>query len=570
MNEAEIIQILKEIANLLEIRGENPFKIRAYQKAVRAIDGLSQPLEHLHTLDLLQSIDGIGKAIADKIAEAFETGRMTYYEELKASLPDGLSDLLRVAGLGPKKVKLIYETQGIASIPELKQAAEQGQLRSIAGMGKKTEAKILKSILNLEGSAGHFHLGIAAPIALEILNRLTNVEGVEKAEIAGSLRRGQETVRRLILVVSAQDGEAVVDEFLATEGIQEALSRSGDCVSIVLKRGLPIDLHLVPMERFGAALRHYTGSEAHNAQLQKYAQKEKLEIVEHGLFETGSKTPLACTTEEAIFQKLGLSWIAPELREGLDEIELARQNDMPPLLERADIRAAFHNHTVWSDGRMTLEELALEAERRGFEYIAVTDHSGSLGIANGLKPERLERQIEAIHQFNESQNGIRVLCGSEVDIHADGTLDFPDSLLERLDVVIAAVHIALDQPRDRMTQRVCRALENPHVDILAHPTARLLGRRPPVELDMEKVFSTAAETGTALEINAHFLRLDLNDKHIREAKHGGITFTLDTDTHGIRDFDNLGYGLKTARRGRLGPDDVLNTMGLEDFLERRG
>jgi len=437
------------------------------------------------------------------------------------------------------------------------------------GMGKKTEEKILKSILNLEGSAGRFHLGIAAPIAFEILDCLSNVEGVEKAEIAGSLRRGQETVGRLVLLVSARDGVAVIDEFLATDGIQDELSRSSDCVSVVLKRGIPVDLHLISVERFGAALRYYTGSDAHNDKLQVYAQKEKLEIVEQGLFKAGSKELLSCAAEEDIFQKLGMNWIAPELREGLDEIELALQNEIPPLLERSDIRGAFHNHTTWSDGRMTLEELALEAERRGFEYIAVTDHSGSLGIANGLKPDRLERQIEAIHQFNESQDGIRILCGSEVDIHADGTLDFPDSLLERLDVVIAAVHIALDQPRDKMTERVCRALENPHVDILAHPTARLLGRRPPVELDMEKVFSTAAETGTALEINAHFLRLDLNDAHIRQAKTYGISFTLDTDTHALRDFDNLGFGLKTARRGRLGPEDVLNTMGVDEFLKSR-
>lgn len=563
MDDKEIARILSEIADLLEIRGENTFKIRAYQKAVRVIETLSEPLVTYFEQDRLESIDGIGKALAEKITEAFETGEIAYHTELKSSLPDGLLDMLKVAGMGPKKVKLVYEKLGIASISELKEAGNRGQLQALPGMGRKTEEMILKSILHLERAAGRFHLGKAAPIAQEILERLRVVEGLGQAEIAGSLRRGKETVGRLILIATASDNQAVIDEFLATENIRKVVSHTETEASAVLKNDLPIELRLVPEDRFGAALLHYTGSEEHLENIKKLAQEKKLEITERGVLK--SKKLIARATEDEIYQSLKLAWIPPELREGLDELELAKKNKLPQPLERSDIRAAFHNHTTWSDGRMSIEELAGEAIRRGFEYIAVTDHSGSLGVAYGLTEDRIKQQMDEIHRFNESQDRIHILCGSEVDIRSDGALDFSDDILERLDIVIAAVHIALEQPKDKMTDRVCRALENPHVDILAHPTARLLGRRPPVELDIERVFSTAAETGTAMEINAHFLRLDLNDTHIMQAKTYGIAFTIDTDTHAVRDFDNLEFGLKTARRGRLSPKDVRNTMTLDAF-----
>ncbi|HQH74742.1 MAG TPA: PHP domain-containing protein, partial [bacterium] len=311
----------------------------------------------------------------------------------------------------------------------------------------------------------------------------------------------------------------------------------------------------------------FTGSKGHNIQLRELAVRKKLKVNEYGVFEAETDKPVAGKKEEDVYKALGLAWIPPELREGLDEIELARDNALPVLLERKDIRAALHNHTTASDGSMPLEDLVEEAERRGFEFIAVTDHSGSLGVANGLTPDRLKRQIEAIHQFNEKHKGIRVLAGTEVDIRADGSLDYPDDLLEQLDLVIAAIHSSFEQPKERMTPRICGAMENPHVDIISHPTGRLINRRPRLEIDLERLFSTAAETGTVLEINAHYLRLDLNDEHIREAKRHGVKFSLDTDTHAVNDFDNLDFGIQTARRGRLGPADVINTLPLDEFLK---
>lgn len=567
MNNKEIARIFSEITDLLEIRGENPFKIRAYQKAARILDNLPESLEALHREGKLETLDGVGKGIAEKIAEALDTGQIQYHQELLQSVPEGLLSLLTVPGMGPKKAKLVYDQLGIATIADLKKAAEAEQLRSLPGMGQKSEEKILKGILNLEQASGRFTLGAARPIAEEILGRIRAIQGVKEAQYAGSLRRGRETVGDVDLLVSTKNGAAVMNEFLATPNIREVLAQGDTKSSVVLTNGLQVDLRVVPGKSFGAALQYFTGSKGHNIQLRELAVRKKLKVNEYGVFEAETDKPVAGKKEEDVYKALGLAWIPPELREGLDEIELARDNALPVLLERKDIRAALHNHTTASDGSMPLEDLVEEAERRGFEFIAVTDHSGSLGVANGLTPDRLKRQIEAIHQFNEKHKGIRVLAGTEVDIRADGSLDYPDDLLEQLDLVIAAIHSSFEQPKERMTPRICGAMENPHVDIISHPTGRLINRRPRLEIDLERLFSTAAETDTVLEINAHYLRLDLNDEHIREAKRHGVKFSLDTDTHAVNDFDNLDFGIQTARRGRLGPADVINTLPLDEFLK---
>lgn len=566
MNNKEIAHIFAEISDLLEIRGENPFKIRAYQKAARILENLPESLETLHQAGQLETIDGVGKGIAEKIAEALDTGQIQYHQELLQSVPEGLLSLLTVPGMGPKKAKLVYEHLGITTIAELKQAAEAGRLRPLPGMGQKTEEKILKGILNLEQSSGRFTLGVALPIAEEILSRVRSIKGVKEAQYAGSLRRGRETVGDVDLLVSTKNSAAVMKEFLATPNLREVLAQGDTKSSIVLANGLQVDLRVVPEKSFGAALQYFTGSKGHNIQLRELAVRKKLKVNEYGVFEVDSDKPVTGKNEEDVYKALGLVWIPPELREGLDEIDLARDNALPVLLERRDIRSSLHNHTTASDGLMTLEELVDESEKRGYEYIAVTDHSGSLGVANGLTPDRLKRQIEAIHQFNETHKGIRVLAGTEVDIRADGSLDFPDDLLEQLDLVIAAIHSSFEQPKEKMTRRICGALENPHVDILSHPTGRLINRRPRLEIDLERLFSTAAESRTVLEINAHYLRLDLNDEHIREAKRYGVRFSLDTDTHAAADFDNLRFGIQTARRGRLSATEVINTWPLDDLV----
>lgn len=569
MENSELIKIFEEIADLLLIQGENPFKIRAYQNAARAIEGLSEPLSAIHARGELETIDGIGKAIAQKIAEALTEGHMSFYDNLKASMPDGILDLLRVPGMGPKKAKLVYDQLHISNIEELKSAAQQGKLRDLPGMGQKTEEKILRGIENLEQFSGRFLLGLAYPIAQQIMERITKIPGVYTTEIGGSLRRGKETIGDADILVSAQDAEPVIAAFLENPRIKEIRAKGTTKASVLLDDGLQVDLRVVAKDSFGAALQYFTGSKEHNVKLREFAVKKGLKVNEYGVFRTDTNEKLAGETEEEVYRAIGFPYIAPELREGQDELELALEGKLPVLIEKKDILCALHNHTTASDGSLTLEQLVEEAQRRGYKYLAVTDHSRGLGIANGLDEDRLMEQIERIHAYNRKNKNFRVLTGAEVDIRADGSLDYPDTALQKLDIVIASIHSALDQTEDKMTKRVCDALLNPYVDFLAHPTGRLMGQRPPIRLDMEKVFAAAKETGAALEINSYYARLDLNDKHIREAKRYGVRFCIETDTHVLEHFDNLILGIKTARRARLEAGDVLNTLDLHELGKQK-
>ncbi|MBZ0256112.1 DNA polymerase/3'-5' exonuclease PolX, partial [bacterium] len=419
---------------------------------------------------------------------------------------------------------------------------------------------------NVQQSSGRFNLGVAAPIAREILARVKAVKGVWQADIAGSLRRGRETVGDVDILASAKDAEIVMKEFLATENIRDVLAQGATKSSILLECGLQVDLRVVEKDAFGAAMQYFTGSKEHNVKLRERAVKRKLKVNEYGVFETETEKLVAGKTEEEVYESLGLAWVAPELREGRDEIQQAEEGTLPDLIEAKHIRSALHNHTTDSDGSMSLEELAKQAKARGYQYIAVTDHSGSLGVANGLSPDRLKQQIELVRKFNEKVKGIDILAGTEVDIRADGRLDFEDDLLKELDVVIASVHAAFEQPKDKMTERILKAIENPYVDIIAHPTGRLIGKRPPIEFDAEKVFAKAAETQTIMEINCYPTRLDLNDVHIRQAKAHGVWFAIHTDTHKVEHFDHLELGVKMARRGGLTARDVMNTMTCKQFL----
>ncbi|MBI1389899.1 MAG: DNA polymerase/3'-5' exonuclease PolX [bacterium] len=572
MDNAQIATLFEDMANLLEIRGENQFKIRAYQNAARAIKFAERPLRETWEHGELTGIKGVGKGIAEKIDELFQTGSVDEFHELKKDLPDGILDLLKVNGMGPKKVKLVYDELGVGSIAELKQAAEAGKLRGLPKMGARSEEKILKAIINLEQTTDRFTLGFAGGAANALLEVVRKVKGVSRAEIAGSLRRGRETVGDVDILASAADSEAVMRAFVSAEGVSETLAQGDTKSSVLVERGLQADLRVVEASSFGAAFHYFTGSKEHNVLMRERAVKRKWKLNEYGLFETETDRLIAGETEEDIFDALGLAWIPPELREGRDEIDLAEGGALPHLIDMSDLRAALHNHTTASDGHMTLAELVEQAEKRGFEIVAVTDHSGSLGVANGLTPDRLKKQIDEIHDFNESHDGARVLAGSEVDIRADGSMDFDDDLLSRLDLVIASVHASFEQPRDKMTARVLRAIENPHVDIIAHPTGRLIGKRPPIELDTDRIFAAAAKHGVAMEINSYDLRLDLNDRLIREAKAHGVRFTINCDTHSVSDFDHLPLGVKMARRGGLKARDVVNTLSpgeLMKWLRRR-
>ncbi len=561
MDNTAIAKLFDEIANLLEIKGENAFKIRAYQRAVRTIENLTEPLKNIRERNELKSIDGIGKAIAEKIEEALDTGEIRVHKELKESMPEGILNLMEIPSMGPKTVKLVHEKLGITDIDSLKQAAEAGQIAELPGMGKKSQEKILKGIENAKQSTGRHHLRRAANAANDILERLRKIKGVKKAEYAGSLRRGKETVGDLDILVSAKDSQPVMEEFLKTDGIQEVIAQGEKKTSIVLSDNMQVDLRVVSEASFGAAMQYFTGSKEHNVKLREMAVKRNLKINEYGVYEADSNKKIAGKTEKEVYETLGLKYIPPELREGMDELELA-SGTLPKLIELKHLKSALHNHTTESDGKMPLEQLVEEAKNRGFEYIAVTDHSVALGVANGLSAERLKKQIDEIRKFNEKHPDFPVLAGNEVDVMSDASFAYDDELMAEMDIVIASLHIAHEQPREKIMKRLFAAMEHPHVDIIAHPSGRLIGRRPPMDIDYEALFSKAAETGTVLEINSHFLRLDLNDQHIREAKEHGVLFTINTDTHAATDFDNIEFGIKTARRGRLEAKDVINTYSL--------
>jgi DNA polymerase (family 10) len=560
MDNKEIAKLFNQYADLLELDGANTFKIRAMQRAVQIIENLPQPVKTLYDTKELAKVDGIGKGIVEKIGGILATGKLDELDEIKQKYPDGLLDMMDVPGLGPKKVKLIYDELKISNIDELKQAAENGKLADLPGMGKKSEEKILKGIATKQSSVGRYPIGLAYPIAKEIHDRLAAMKGVYESSIAGSMRRGKETVGDVDILISAKDVEPLMNEFLATNEIEEVIANGKTKSSIRLKNGLQVDLRIVPKESFGAALQYFTGSKEHNVRVREIAVKQGLKVNEYGVYKTDSDELVAGETEEDVYQSLGLAWVPPELREGLEEIEWAQKNELPELITEKDLICALHNHTTASDGKMSMEELAKEGMKRGFKVIAVTDHSVSSAIAGGLSADRLRRQIDEVRELNEKLNGVTLLAGSEVDIKADGSLDYDDDLLAALDIVVASVHMSQDQPRDKVTKRVCRALENPHVTILGHPSGRLINKRPPMDIDFEQVFATAKEHNKVMEINCHYLRLDLHDRHIREAANYGLQFSINTDTHQILNFDNLRYGVQTARRGRLTKEQVINTL----------
>ena len=568
---AQVAAMFDELADLLEIEGANPFRIRAYRNAAHAIGVLGENVEDMVARgENLRAIPGIGAAIADKVIQIVTTGRLTQLEDLRARYPAGLGDMLALASLGPKRVKALYEGLGVSDLDALEQAALQGKIRELPGFGERMEQNILEEVERARTASRRVLLVEAEVLVAPIVAHLRAIEGVRRVEVAGSLRRRRETIGDVDIVVTAADDARVTQGLAEYAEVQEVEAHGHTRASVRLRPGLEVDLRAMPEESYGAALVYFTGSKAHNVRLRTLAVKMNYKVNEYGVYH-GARW-LAGAEEEDVYRALGLPWIPPELREDRGEIDAALAGTLPRLVTVEDLRGDLQAHTVASDGKATLEEMARAAQARGYEYLAITDHSPSLRVAGGLEVERLARQMDEIDRLNETLEGFRLLKSSEIEILPDGSLDLPDDLLARLDVRICAIHSRLNLSREAQTERVLRAMDNPYFGILAHPTERLIGQRPPIEIDMERLLRGARERGCYVEVNAQPYRLDLDDVYCRLAKEIGVRVAISTDAHSPGELDYMRFGVDQARRGWLEPDDVLNTRSWEDLrplLERR-
>ena len=565
MNNRQLADTFTLIANLSEIKGEVIYVILAYRKASENLMTLGREASEYWKEGKLREIPAVGKAISEKIDELLTTGKLEFLEKLKQEVPASLADWLQVPGLGPRKISLIWRTLNITALSELETAAKNGQLRDLPGMGVKSESAILEGIASLARRSGRIPLGRAYPLAQQIITTLKGVKGVVAAESAGSLRRMRSTVGDLDILVASKDSAAVMEAFINLPGVSRVLGKGETKSSIEFTDGVRAQVWVHAPEKFGTALQYATGSKDHNVQLRQIALAKGLSLSEHSF--TKANGEIFCATEQEVYKTLGLPWIPPELREDHGEVQAAKENKLPKLIEVKDIKADLQTHSTWSDGKLSMLEMAQAAAKRGMKVIAFTDHSASLGVTGGLKMEDHKKQAVEIKKIQKQLGDkILVLHASEVEIKADGTLDYPDEFLATLDLVVASMHTSLRQTREKVTQRTINAIRNPHVDIIGHPTGRLISDREGADLDMEAVFKAAAETGVALEINAHPSRLDLDDMYARRAKELGIPISINTDSHSEDDFDNLFYGVAIARRAWLTRDDVINCWSTKKLL----
>jgi DNA polymerase (family 10) len=571
MRNSDLADTFTLIADLLEIKGENIYKILAYRKAADSLNNLGREATDIARENDLPSIPGVGKAIAEKITELLETGKLEFLEKLELEVPPGLAELLKVPDLGPKKVALFWKELGVTSLTELETAASQGKLRGLPGMGEKSEAKIIAGIGALARRTDRMPLGRAWPAAQELLGNLRQAPGVLKADVAGSLRRMRSTIGDVDLIISATDPRPVMDAFIHHSNVLRIVSQGDVKSSVEFIHRLRAQLWVQPPERFGTALVYATGSKDHNVRLRELALTKGLSLSDKSfLNKEGSE--ILCATETEVYAVLGLPWIPPEMREDHGEVEAALSGKLPRLLERSDLRADLHDHSNWSDGVLSIREMALAARARGLSILAITDHSGGLGVTGGPTIEQLKDQrLEIDNVQQEMGDSIRLLQGTEVEIKADGTLGYPDEVLAQLDIVVASLHVSLRQPRPQVTKRLIDAIQNPHVDIIGHPTGRLIPDREGADLDMEAVLSAARASGVALEVNSHPARLDLEDVYARRAAEMGIPLAVNSDAHAASDFDLVIFGVATARRAWVEPETVINTWDygrLRDWLDR--
>lgn len=567
MKNREVANILYEMAELLELHAENRFKIIAYGKAARAIESLKEDIEQVCREGRLDSIPGVGTAIAQKVEEYLRTGKIQVHQDLLRDTPAGLAELLQISGLGPKTIFLLHEKLNITNLDELEKAAKEHRIRRLPRMGPTSEKNILKAIERYRKRSNRILLSVAEPIVDEILGHLKGMSELENITAAGSYRRCKETVGDIDILATASRPDEIIGAFVRMPMVNEVLGKGPTKASIIVQETIQVDLRIVEHKSFGTALQYFTGSKEHNVHLRQVAIDRGYSLSEYSLKRLIDGHDLFFNREEDVYATLGMRCMPPELREDTGEIEAALQDRLPKLVDLADIRGDLHVHSEWSDGRASIEEMAKAAQALGYEYIAVSDHSPSVGIAGGLTPEQLDRKIEAIAAINETLDGFTILVGTEVDIKADGRLDYPNELLARCDVVVASVHMAQQQKERAITGRLITAIENENVDIIGHPTGRIIERRDPYEVDMQSVLDAAARTGTAMEINAYPNRLDLNDVWSRAARDMGVRMSIDSDAHDPEHLKVMKYGVKVARRGWLEKKDILNTNRLQELLK---
>jgi len=565
----ELSRIFEQIARILKIKGENPFKIRAYEKIALVLENLPIDIETIYQQGGLNNIPGVGSAIAQKIEEFLTTGKLEYYEKLKETIPSGVIELLDISEVGSKTAKLLYEQLGVDNIEKLEKAVKGHQIKDLPGMGEKTETNILRGIELYKRRKERFLLGLALPLAEEIIENLSRLEETNKISFAGSLRRKKETIGDIDILVTSQKPEKIMKTFTSLPQVREILAEGPTKSSVITKDDIHIDVRVVEPISFGAALQYFTGSKAHNIRLRELAAKRGLKINEYGVFDSKTGQRITGEKEEEVYQILDLPFIPPELREDRGEIKAAQKNKLPKLIKYSQITGDLHLHTKWSDGAHTIRQMAEAAKKRGYKYIAITDHSQSLKfVAGGLTEERLREQTEEIRRLNQELDDFTVLTGTEVDIKSDGSLDFSDEILSKLDVVVAAIHSGFKQESKIITGRIVKAMQNRWVNIIAHPTGRLIGYRESYQVDINKIMNMAAKTGTILEINAYPERLDLNDVYCRMAKDKGVQLAIETDAHSIDGLGFMNLGVDVARRGWLEEKDVVNTLSLDKLLKR--
>jgi len=560
-----VADILYLVANLLDLKGEIFFKTRAYRIAAQTIEALDEDIEKLVNQGRIESIPGVGEALAKKITELVQTGKIEYLERLKKEVPTGLIDLLGISGLGPKKVAALYKNLGITNTKELREAATKGELRTLEGFGEITERNILRGIQLREKTSGRVLLNVAYEDGTRYITYLKRCKQIEKINIAGSLRRMKETIGDLDILISSKNPETIMQYFVSYPEVAQVLAKGTTKSSVLLNDNLQVDLRVVDEKSYGAALQYFTGSKDHNVTLRGFAIRKGYKLNEYGLFDKKTEKYIAGKTEKDIYKIIGFLYIEPELRENRGEFEAAKKKKLPNLVGYDEINGDFHVHSLWSDGSDSIETIASVAQQRHYSFIGITDHSQSLKIANGLTEDRIQKKLQEIKTLNKKFPNLRILCGTECDIKTDGTLDYNNKILKQFDFVYIGIHTAFKMDKETMTKRIIKGMDNEQVDFVAHPTGRLIGKREPYEVDLEQIIDTAKETDTRLEINSFPDRLDLDDTHVKLAKEHGVQFVLGTDSHSINHLDFMRFGIATARRGWLEKKDILNTYSLKDI-----